>query len=156
MTALGGRYADRAVRKLAAYLQSSVPTALRAIETEEELAANYLVNPVSYLRARAPLDARSPAIYVFDEDGRATSQRERLFEVDCTVGIVKVGPPDLVTLEDDLRRYLSAVINVISADPRLGTTTGVSAFITEFRAQPLASATWQARGVGVTVLVHSP
>lgn len=115
----GERYIDRAVSSLAAYLAATVPAALRAIETEQGLSANTLRNPVAYTTARVPNDLRTPLVKVYDEGGEFVSQRNRLLSVDCSIEVSLTGDANSETLEANMRRYATAIIDAVTASPTL-------------------------------------
>ena len=63
----GERFIQKAVLKLSAYINSNLPTQLRAVETAQSLTTDSLTDPIAVVQYRAPFDNRSPLVEVFDE-----------------------------------------------------------------------------------------
>ncbi len=62
------RYVDLAVNSVTSFISANLPAALRLIETEKGLAADFLTDPIEYVNAAIPDDNRSPLIEVYDTD----------------------------------------------------------------------------------------
>lgn len=116
----GERYVDKAVEKLAAFIAANLPTQLRAVETAQSLAASSLEDPVAVLNHRAPFDNRSPLVEVFEERWDFVDLNNKILAADLTVAFTFIGGPDLGEGEKTLRRYATALIDCITANPTLG------------------------------------
>ena len=118
----GEQHIDKAVTKLKSYLTSNIAAKLRAVESAQSLTTNSLTDPVAVLDHRAPFDNRSPLIEVFEESWRFVDQRQGLVSVDATIAVKYITDADISAAENFMRRYMSAVIEVIRGDSTLGNT----------------------------------
>jgi hypothetical protein len=119
------RYSDRAVTALAAYVRAQLPTHLRALETELELTAGAIADPVEVVERMAPEDNRSPLIEVYDAGGSwaaSDGYDHRIWAADCTVALSYTSDADISAGEAFVRRYATAVIRCLLASDNLGST----------------------------------
>lgn len=115
------RYASAAVEALAAYLESALPTKLATVATEEEVT---LTAPVAYLRGEHPREARSPIVEVAWDESRPEDLRNAYWFHNLSVNVLLRGADvDAIKIQQNLTRYLTAVIRTIQADPTLGAAT---------------------------------
>ena len=126
----GEQYTDLAVLKLAEYVDANLPAKLRAVETAQGLTADSLTDPVEVIKHRVPFDNRSPLVEVYDDGWDFVDQNNRLLAVDCTVTVSFMGDADIGAGEAFMRRYMTALINTLTADPTLGGSV-VSAILTD-------------------------
>lgn len=116
----GEQYVDKAVVKLKDFIESNLPTQLRAVESAQSLTASSLTDPVEVIGNRAPFDNRSPLVEVYDENWDFIDLNNKIISVDCTVTVSFISDADIGAGELFMRRYVTAVINTIMADPTLG------------------------------------
>lgn len=153
------RHVSLAVQRLYATVNSNLATELAAVETEESLVAGSLTVPADILRYRAPMHHTSPMIEVFDEGFTYDSQRQRLMDIECIIRISYQGGEDLDATELFMRRYVTAVIQVIETTPGLGDVESYQAVVVagEADVQPGSdSASWYRYSINVTVSTCSP
>lgn len=130
---MAARYIQKAVDSLHATINAGIATQLRAVETSESLTTNALTDPVDVVKARLPMDNRTPLIQVFEEtwshDTKA-GQRHSIITTFCNVVLTTLSTDvDLEAAELFMRRYVTAMIETIAADPTLG-GSAMSAIIT--------------------------
>lgn len=114
------QYEEAAVDAMVKVLASTQLTAsLRAVEADRGQAPRSLPDPVAVVDAFLPNDNRSPLIQVYQDDGEMVDQREGLYAANLVVALSYSGDTDMVANERLMRRYLSAIINTIRANPLL-------------------------------------
>jgi len=118
----GEKYVDKAVAKLASFINTNLPTQLRAVESAQSLTADSLSDPVAVLKYRAPFDNRSVLVEVFDEGWLFLDHLNKLLSVNCTVAVTYLSDADLESGETFMRRYVTALLDCIFSDPTLGST----------------------------------
>lgn len=116
----GEQYADLAVTALVDKLTANFSAQLRAVEAGLGLDDGALGDPVDIVAADIERDNRVPLIGVWDDGLDPINQRAGLWSVDCTIGMTQVGDADVDANAARLRRWVSALINMIRADPSLG------------------------------------
>lgn len=155
------KYEQRAVDALHAVFTAGFATQLRAVETDEGLSSGALTDPQAYIRAFVPSDNRTPLIQIYAEGGEPlgdSGNRQNLSMIDCTVVATYGATSDMEAAERFMGRYLTAMIQLVRANPRLGNAAGIiGAWWTDFaRTFPIIdqAATRHARGIGVMVHVQ--
>ena len=118
----GEKYVDKAVVKLASFIDTNLPAKLRTLESDQSLTADSVTDPVEVLTYRAPFDNRSPLIEVFDVGWRFLDYINRIVSVNCTVAITYFSDADLSAGEQRMRRYVTALLDCVLADTTLGAT----------------------------------
>ena len=118
----GEKYIDKAVLKLATFINTNLPAKLREVETAQSLTTDSLTDPVAVVQHRAPFDNRSPLIEVFDEGWDFIDHINKLISVDCTIALSYVGDASVQNGEIFMRRYMTAVLDTLMADTTLGST----------------------------------
>tara|TARA_Y100001938_G_scaffold148335_2_gene231710 strand:- start:97 stop:576 length:480 start_codon:yes stop_codon:yes gene_type:complete len=121
---MAARYVQKAVDSLHTTINGGIATQLRAVETSEGLTSGALTDPEAVVKARMPLDNRTPLIQVFDEswahDAEA-GQRHDMITTFCNVVLTTFSQDtDLEAAELFMRRYITAMIETIATDPTLG------------------------------------
>lgn len=117
---MGLQYEEAAIAALVNVLASSQFTdALRALEVDRGLAPRSLPDPVAVVDAFLPNDNRSPLIQVYQDDGDMLDQKEGLYASQAVVAVSYSGDTDMVANERLMRRYLSALMNTVRANPLL-------------------------------------
>ncbi len=116
----GEAWIDKAVVTLAAYVAANLPAKLRAVEVAQGLTTDSLTDPVAVLSYRVPFDNRAPLVEVYDEGWSFVNVLNKIVKVDCTITISFVGGSDVGAGEAFMRRYISAVIDLIVGAPTLG------------------------------------
>ena len=154
----GEKYADKAVAKLAAYLAAQYPAQLRIVETAQSLTTNSLTDPVAYVQADLPDDGRSPLMEIWEESGDPIDRRNTLDAYDLTVAVTYAGDADIAAGRLRMRRYMTALIDCLRADPTLSSTVQLA--FDKDRSFDVArgkdSATKHVCALGVEVHVHDP
>lgn len=121
----GERWTQKAVKSLRDYLAANYATQLRAVETAQGLAANSIPDPVEYIAAKVPKDNRVPLVQCYETRWswtRAAGQRNLLLTVDCEIVLTYASDADLGAGELMLRRYQTALLDCLKADPKLANT----------------------------------
>lgn len=121
----GERYADRATTLLKAYLQTNLPTYLRAVETAQSLDENTLVNPVAYLDYLSPDDYRSPEVQVWFEDDEPEDHDNNIEVHTGNIALLYAGDANLQAGQLAMRRYATALKDLIKDNPTLGGQSGI-------------------------------
>ena len=121
---MAARYIQKAVDALHNTISGGIAAQLRAVETSESLSTNALTDPQAVVKARMPLDNRSPMVQVFEETwahDMAAGQRHRIITTNCNVVITTLShDADLEAAELFVRRYVTAMVETIANDPTLG------------------------------------
>lgn len=112
-------FIERAVEKLAAYLEDEVPGQLRIVESETGMDANALQDPLAVVRAHIRWDNRVPLLGVFCSGFNPGDQRQDIWDVECTVAVMTRAEPDLETGTTYHHRYITAIIRALIASPSL-------------------------------------
>jgi hypothetical protein len=115
----GERYTEKAVSTLAAFVESNLPTALAAIETEQSLTSGTITRPVDYVSANVPEDGRSPLVEVYATDSRYEDQRNSIAVVECMVALSFAHDADVEGGELMRHRYVTGLLNTVRDDPTL-------------------------------------
>ena len=130
---MAARYIQKAVDSLHTTIDDGIAAQLRAVETSESLSAGALTDPQDVVKARLPMDNRSPLVQVFEETWAhdiAAGQRHDIITTFCNVVITTLSPDvDLEVAELFMRRYVTAMIETIATDPTLG-GSAMSAVVT--------------------------
>jgi len=150
------QFIDRAITNLASYISSNLATKLRAVETAQSLTTNSLTDPVAVVKARIPFDNRSPLVEVFDQSWSMLDHINKLQAVNCTVAISHICDANLENGEIFMRRYMTALINVLQTDSTLGGTV-TTAILTDGSSAVSRGDTSTTRMIytqGVSVHVH--
>lgn len=121
----GERYVERAVARLASYIESNLATELRAIETAQGLASGAIRDPVAYVPGRVPNDNR-PIVEVYETSWNHLDHAQQLMSVSCEVLVTHLGDADVLAGQLTLRRYATALADIIHDDPTLGGTVAVA------------------------------
>lgn len=122
-------YADLAVVSLAAYIRDGIAAQLRAVETEQGLAASSLTDPEVVIEANTPLDNRSPRYEIYCETSQAhpeAGERRKVHVSDLTVAYTYAGDADVEAGEEFVRRQYTALRRLLEADYSLGGTVIVA------------------------------
>lgn len=156
----GERYSEKAVKALYDRIVATFTTQLRAVETAVGLTSGALTDPAAYVRARVPNDNRSPIVQVYEESWRFDGpDRNCLLAVDCTVLIDFAGSVDLEASELQMRRYITALLQVIESDRALNDSLVSGVYILDgegSRSIGDKSATRMIWAQGFLVKVHTP
>jgi hypothetical protein len=115
-------YVDHAIDSLHARIQSQLPGELRIIETEDSLAANSIIDPVQYSKARVPNWNASPLIQVYDLRFNDETSRSGIYLTTAAVIVARKCDADLEAGEKMMRQYITALLRIIDRDPTLGNT----------------------------------
>lgn len=132
-------FVELAVDALADYVDTNLPTYLRALEAEIGLAASAIPDPVAAMRA--PLDYRddnrSPLLMAWDERAHAVEHAAGVqrWDVDCALGIAYTGDADVAAGALMVRRYAVAIRRCLRADPSLGARVSNS-LVTDYGVEP--------------------
>ena len=114
------RYASKAVEELRSWLSSNYGTYLTTINTEE---GTTLSAPTIYRGAIHPFAVEPIALEVECESFRPEDVVNDYWFHDCQVHFVLRGADaDVVAAQQNLRRYVSALIRALEANPTLGST----------------------------------
>jgi hypothetical protein len=127
---MSSRLVRNAVKQLALYLRTNLPTHLRATESAESLSSMALTNPVQVVEAFVPHDNRSPLYQVYANRFEFEDQRNGHFAVDCTVIGSFVGNANAEALTTFVDRHLTAAILCLTTSMTLGGTV-MQALITD-------------------------
>ena len=112
------RYASRAVEELRAFIETNFPAKLATINGEE---GTTLAEPSVYRGAIHPFSTEPVSLEVESEAMRPEDLRNDYWFVDAVVHLILRGADAaIVTTQENLRRYVSALIRTIEADPSLG------------------------------------
>lgn len=153
----GEKYANRAVEKLRAHSAANLQTYLTAVETAQSLTAGSMIAPVAYLGSLLASDGRSPLLMVDCADGDAESWGDGLFSYGCLIVLAFNGGADPYEGEDQARRYMTALLDMIRASPTLGATVEYAEGGTQqFDAEKDGDATRHAIALEVMVRIHEP
>lgn len=152
----GEKYADRAVEKLRAHCAANLQTYLTAVETAQGLAAGAMVPPVAYEGSTFD-DGRSPLVLVDCPDGAVESWEDGLFSYGCSLFLVFNGGADVHDGQQQARRYLTALIDMIRAAETLGATVEYAqGGGQQLDAETTGDKTRHAVAVEVMVRIHEP
>lgn len=159
---MAARYIQKAVDSLHTTINAGLAAQLRAVETSESLSAGALTDPVDVVKARLPMDNRSPLVQIFDETWAhdlAAGQRHDIIMTVCNVVITTLSQDvDLEAAELFMRRYVTAMIETVAEDPTLG-GSAMSAVITGGDSAAVVgdqSASRLAHVLEVEVRTHTP
>lgn len=125
----GERYADKAVKTLAAFIRANLPAAIDAVETEQGLTSGSMLDPAEVIEHRAPLDNRSPLVSVYDDSMVAIDERQRLYSVTCEIAFWVTGDADLGAGEAMRRRYVTAMLKCLQSASANGYTLGAGVIL---------------------------
>lgn len=120
---MASKRARLAVSSLVSYLDANLSTYLRAIETEDAIAANSLGNPVQVIGAYVPNDTRSRLLQVFAETGENEDDfgvGGGISKVDCTIVFAYNSSVGAEDSEAYCWRWVDAICDAIVADGTLG------------------------------------
>ena len=130
---MAARYIQKAVDALHTTIDGGIAAQLRAVETSESLTSGALTDPQDVVKARLPMDNRSPLVQVFEESwahDTDAGQRHSMITTFCNVVITTLSQDaDLEAAELFMRRYVTAAIETVAADPSLG-GSAMSAIVT--------------------------
>lgn len=117
------RYVRQGVAALHSQISAQLGDKLDDIESEDELEAGALPDPVDILDFHAPADTRSPLVQVYGigfqphgEDG----QRHGLYDVACRVELALAFDADVSAGEEKTLRYTDALMRSVLHDAVLG------------------------------------
>jgi hypothetical protein len=122
----GEKYAQRAVARLAEYLEANLPAQLRIVETAQGLASGALVDPIDYVQGDLTPDGRTPIVEIFCESGSPINYQNHLDSYDCTVALTFSGDAKVEDGQKQSTRYMTALIDCVRADHTLGSTVNVA------------------------------
>jgi len=117
------KYIQKAIDRLHLAYETGLAAQLRDVETQEGIAVDSLTDPVDFLKVFHPNDNRSPLIMIDDVGAAyadAAGQRNRIMGVDCGVLFSFRAGIDREAGKLFIRRYVTAMVQVIEADPILG------------------------------------
>lgn len=114
----GEQYADKAIAGLYAYLSANLPTYIAAVETAQGLAVGALGRP-EYLDAEHEDDNRE-IVLVYSESSNEFEGELKLATHNCVAAWHFHSDADLDAGKLKGRRIMTAMKNVIDADPTLG------------------------------------
>jgi len=154
----GEKYGDRAVEALTAYVEDNLATYLTAVETAQSLTAGAMTPPVAYIASLIANDPRSPVVMVDCDGGDVENWGDNLHTYDCLVVLAFSGDANVVTGEAKARRYMTAMVDCIRADPTLGAAVEYAeATSQDFDAEIDGDKMIRhAIGLGVLVRIHEP
>lgn len=152
-------YASKAGEDLRSYLETNLGTYVDAVETAESVT---LATPGTYLAGVHPFDERFPRVEVEWQGGGPTDGGEGFrtdrWEFDFTVHLITAfADADVITGQEDQRRYATALIDCIEADVTLGGNV-IAAEITDIASSGEASEHGNLVGVlsmSTTVYLHT-
>lgn len=153
-----GQWCQEAVDRLHAFVSANFATYLRTVETADGLAAGSLTNPSAYVKARIPGDNRSPLVQIYEEGWEMKNQRNRLYSVECTIVMSRLGDVRVESNEEFIRRYERAMIETIVDNATLGSTVIAAMVLGGEAAAGIgdASVIRQVKTLDVMVDLHSP
>lgn len=114
------RYASYSVESLRAYAETNLPTHIDTIESDESVT---LTDPVSYLIGVDPGSEVYPRCeFEFDEGGwYQNDMRNRSVADSIFFHLISACPDaDILTWQEDLRRYQAAMVLMLRENPTLG------------------------------------
>jgi hypothetical protein len=127
------RLAELAVEALAAALEAGMATQIAAIETEQSLTSGTIPAIVDVVRSDDPDDDRSSLIHVFDLSAESDGYDDSEWTVVCGADVSYVGDAEKESGEVMARRYATAMVKTVKANPTL-TTRAVEAAVVSYRA----------------------
>lgn len=120
------RYVARAVEAVYQTLRTKYPAQLRLVEQDEGLAAESLENPIAYVKAPVPYEARTPVIEIYSNDWAWPSQRERNMSVGVMVAVHYLGDADVEAGKTMIGHYVTALLDTLLDNQELdGTVSGI-------------------------------
>jgi hypothetical protein len=123
-------YVDHAIDSLHARIQSQLPGELRIIETEDNLGAGSIIDPVQYSKARVPNWNASPLVQVYDLRFVDESSRSGIYLTTAHVVVTRKCDADLEAGEKMMRQYITGILRIIDRDTTLGNTVMQSTAVT--------------------------
>jgi len=134
---MAAHYIELAVDSLHDRFVSRLEDELTIVEGEAGLSAGDLAAPGAYYKYPSPRDNVSPLIQVYDRPGvREISPCNGPWSVPCAVILSYSGDADIGATRVFVRRYITAMLRVVSKDHTLGGTV-IQAFFTSSDSQHL-------------------
>lgn len=122
-------YVEYAVKAMHDRYSSQLATELAAVETEDELAAGALTEPVEIIDYFAPNDTRTPLLQIYDDEGiQDYDQRNRIWTIPVATVLSYSSGADLSAAAAFVRRYVTALLRVVQKDWTLGGTVMQATF----------------------------
>jgi hypothetical protein len=151
----GEKYAEKAVDALADWFTAQLQTYITAIETAQSLTTGTVPAPDEYVRGKYDDDNRN-LLMVFCEDGSTVDVNNGIYEYDCTVAWAFSSDADLSAAQLRARRCLTALIDTLRADRRLGgvVAQAIEADQSLFHTKSADATTRHAVAIGVNVMVQ--
>lgn len=120
------RWIDRAVNATKTFLEANYPAALRALEVRESLIAGTLEDPAAYVPSAMPYDSRTPLVEIYDEGWKFIDQSNGMCAVAVAVVISYLGDAKVEDGAEQIRKYITALIDLIQGNSRMNLTVGAA------------------------------
>lgn len=112
------KYASAAVEDVAAYTAANLPGCIDTVEAAESVT---LADPVAYLRGENGFEERSPVVEVTQESAEPLDLTNQIWFHSVSVAVVlRARDADVIRLQEDLRRYATALLDCYRASVTLG------------------------------------
>lgn len=146
------KYASRAVEELRAFLEANLGAAITTVNTDEGIS---LEIPDVFLKGLHPFGETFPRVEIEFQEGSpdpgSEGYRNDMWQWRCAVNLVHAyKDAEVVNGQEELRQYLTAMLDTIQADITLGDTV-MHAEIEDVASSGEISD--QGRLVGVTTMV---